>query len=81
MTTDPEATQALYSMYPLKIRHWLDQRGGLTPHMIFLSGRELAAMYQPCGLDFAGLFALGTSATETIAQLPRREFERSRIIL
>jgi hypothetical protein len=33
------------------VRHWIDQHGGLTPHMIFLSGRELAAMYRPCYLD------------------------------
>jgi hypothetical protein len=23
----------------------------LTPHMIYLTGRELAAMYRPCYLD------------------------------
>jgi hypothetical protein len=44
--TDPEATQSLYSMYPFEVRHWIDQRGGLTPHLISLSGRELAAMYR-----------------------------------
>jgi hypothetical protein len=49
--TNPEATQTLYSMYPFEVRHWIDQRGGLTPHMIFLSGRELTAMYRPCYLD------------------------------
>jgi hypothetical protein len=49
--TNPEATQSLYSMYPSEVRRWIDQRGGLTPHMIFLSGRELAAMYRPCYLD------------------------------
>jgi hypothetical protein len=49
--TNPEATHTLYSMYPFEIRHWIDQRGGLTPRMIFLSGRELAAMYRPCYLD------------------------------
>jgi hypothetical protein len=48
---DPEATQNLYSMYPFEVRRWIDQRGGLSPHMIFLSGRELAAMYRPCYLD------------------------------
>src|SRR5580700_7772672 len=50
-TTNPEATQTLYSMYPFEVRRWLDQRGGLTPRMIFLSGRQLAAMYRPCYLD------------------------------
>ena len=49
--TNPEATQTLYSIYPVEVRRWIDQRGGLTPHLIFLSGRELAAMYRPCYLD------------------------------
>jgi hypothetical protein len=49
--TDPDATQTLYSMYPFDVRRWIDQRGGLSPRMIFLSGRELVAMYRPCYLD------------------------------
>jgi hypothetical protein len=49
--SNPEATQTLYSMYPFEVRRWIDQRGGLTPQMIFLSGRQLAAMYRPCYLD------------------------------
>src|SRR5467141_1936745 len=49
--SNPEATQTLYSMYPFEVRRWIDQRGGLTPHMIFLSGRELAGMFRPCYLD------------------------------
>jgi hypothetical protein len=49
--SNPEATQTLYSMYPFEVRRWIDQRGGLTPQMIFLSGRELAGMYRPCFLN------------------------------
>jgi hypothetical protein len=49
--TDPEATRTLYSMYPFEVRRWIDQRGGLSPRMIFLSGRELAALYRPCYVD------------------------------
>ena len=49
--TNTEATRTLYLMYPLEVRHWIDQRGGLTPHMIFLSGRELASMFRPCYAD------------------------------
>jgi hypothetical protein len=49
--TNPEATQMLYSMYPSPIRHWISQRGGLTPRMIFLHGRALQALYKPCYLD------------------------------
>jgi hypothetical protein len=49
--TNPEATQMLYSMYPSRIRHWIAARGGLTPHMIFLRGKQLTSMYKPCYLD------------------------------
>lgn len=48
---NPEATQRLYSMYPFGVRHWIDQRGGLNSRLIFLSGRQLAAMYRPCHID------------------------------
>jgi hypothetical protein len=49
--TNPEATQMLYSMYPSAVRRWIAARGGLTPHMIFLHGRQLTSMYKPCYLD------------------------------
>lgn len=49
--TNPEATQMLLSMYPSAVRRWIAQRGGLTPHMIFLRGRQLMGMYRPCYLD------------------------------
>ena len=49
--TNPEATRMLFSMYPPNIRRWINQRGGLRPRMIFLSGRQLASMYRPCYLD------------------------------
>ena len=48
--TNPEATQMLYSMYPSPVKHWIAQRGGLTPHMIFLRGKQLRAMYRPCSM-------------------------------
>ena len=49
--TNPEATQMLYSMYPASIKRWITQRGGLTPHMLFLHGKQLAGMYRPCFMD------------------------------
>ena len=49
--TNPEATHMLYLMYPSAVRHWIKRRGGLTRHMIFLRGRQLADMYRPCYLD------------------------------
>jgi hypothetical protein len=48
---NPEATSDLFSMYPARVRRWIASRGGLTPRMIFLRGRQLAAMYRPCYLD------------------------------
>jgi hypothetical protein len=49
--TNNEATQMLYSMYPAQVRHWISARGGLTPHMLFLRGKQLMSMYKPCYLD------------------------------
>jgi len=46
--TSAEATQALIDVYPAAIRTWLARRGGLSPRMKFLQGRELAAMYRTC---------------------------------
>jgi len=48
MMTNPDATMMLYSMYPTPVRRWISARGGLTPQMIFLRGRQLQSMYQPC---------------------------------
>jgi hypothetical protein len=49
--TNLEATQMLYSLYPPPVKRWIAQRGGLTPRMIFLRGKELLSMYKPCYLD------------------------------
>src|SRR5436305_15261159 len=49
--TNLEATQMLYSMYPSEVRRWIARRGGLTPRMIFLHGKQLQAMYKPCYMD------------------------------
>jgi len=48
--TNPGATRMLYSMYPSQVRHWIANRGGLSPRMIFLRGKQLEAMYRPCYL-------------------------------
>ena len=49
--TNAEATQMLYSMYPSPVKRWISARGGLTPRMIFLRGKQLQALYKPCYLD------------------------------
>jgi hypothetical protein len=67
--TNPEATQMLYSMYPSAIKHWIAARGGLTPHMIFLRGKQLEAMYRPC-LDAQASVAKPSAALRRAARLP-----------
>ena len=62
--TNPEATQMLYSMYPSSVKRWISARGGLTPRMIFLRGKQLQALYKPCYLDAQA------SATKTPAPAP-----------
>jgi hypothetical protein len=49
--TNPEATHMLYSMYPSQVKRWIAHRGGLTPRMLFLKGKQLQSMYKPCYLD------------------------------
>jgi hypothetical protein len=60
--TNPEATQMLYSMYPSAVRRWIAARGGLTPRMIFLRGKQLLSMYKPCYLDAEAAVPRSTSA-------------------
>jgi hypothetical protein len=42
------ASQAMMEVYPAELRLWITRRGGLTPKMIFLQGRELAQIVPPC---------------------------------
>jgi hypothetical protein len=48
MSCNREATMMLYSMYPTRVQRWIAARGGLTPLMILLRGKQLQAMYLPC---------------------------------
>jgi hypothetical protein len=46
--TSRGGTQLLMAVYPQEVRQWLARKGGLTPRMVYLYGRELAAMYPTC---------------------------------
>ena len=46
--TSRAATRLLMEIYPHQVRSWISRRGGLSQRMIYLSGRELAAMYPTC---------------------------------
>lgn len=41
-------TRALWNIYPPAVRQWIRRNGGLAREMIFLRGRDLAELYQPC---------------------------------
>jgi hypothetical protein len=46
--TSKAATKLLMDIYPERVRHWIKDRGGLSPRMMYLTGRELASMVQSC---------------------------------
>jgi hypothetical protein len=41
-------TRLVMRLYPPAIRGWIERHGGLTPRLIGLRGRELAALYSAC---------------------------------
>ena len=44
----PEATRIVTQTYPAGVRAWIKKRGGLSQKVIYLRGRELAALYPRC---------------------------------
>ena len=47
--TSPMGTQALWNIYPNKVRSWIGRNGGLSRKMIFLQGHELSRIVPACG--------------------------------
>ncbi len=43
-----EATRTVTASYPAAVRTWIKKRGGLTQKVIYLRGKELAALYPRC---------------------------------
>jgi hypothetical protein len=48
LRSKPEATDLVLSVYPEPVRDWIVRHGGLTSRVIYLRGRELAALYPTC---------------------------------
>jgi hypothetical protein len=46
--TSQAGTQALWDTYPDSVQRWITRHGGLSRHMIFLQGRDLAAIVPSC---------------------------------
>jgi hypothetical protein len=65
------ATQHMMNIYRPELQGWINARGGLTPHMIFLKGTELNGMVQACSeADIA--------TAQQIASAPRPKSHPSR---
>jgi len=47
-SAEPLASELVLAAYPPPVRHWIEQRGGLTSRLLLLRGRELAGMYRMC---------------------------------
>jgi len=47
--TSPMGTQALWNIYPNKVRSWIGRHGGLSRKMLFLQGDELTSIVPSCG--------------------------------
>ena len=43
-----EATKAVIATYPPSVQAWIKRHGGLKPDLIYLRGRQLAALYPRC---------------------------------
>jgi len=41
-------SRLVMSYYPPQIRRWIERHGGLTPRLVQLRGRDLAALYHTC---------------------------------
>jgi hypothetical protein len=46
--TSRGGTKLLMDVYPQRVRNWIAKRGGLTPQMKYMAGRELYTMVRPC---------------------------------
>jgi hypothetical protein len=47
--TSALGTEALWKVYPGRVRHWISRHGGLSRRMIYLQGRELSSIVPICG--------------------------------
>jgi hypothetical protein len=46
--TSPMGTQALWNIYPVSVRHWINRHGGLSRRMIYMEGHSLNGIVASC---------------------------------
>jgi hypothetical protein len=60
------ATQVMMDVYPPELRRWIGRRGGLSPRLLLLQGRELTAIVPTCGGAAPGLTAVSSRNTRIL---------------
>src|SRR5262245_15952882 len=72
-------TQDLMKTYPAPVRAWIARRGGLTPKMKYLRGRDLTAIVAPCNGSRAASAPrtkrIGGTGQVTDSNTPRASFD------
>ncbi len=63
--TSAPGTEALWKVYPGKVRHWIKRHGGLSRRMIYLQGRDLAGIVPICGSQHARRHTRSTRRVST----------------
>jgi len=67
--------------YPAPVRAWIARHGGLTPKMMYLRGRDLAAIVAPCNSSRAHLLShaerFGGVHQVADTNTPRASFEQA----
>lgn len=48
-TRSDQASDYLMKLYPPRLRNWILRQGGLTEHMLLLTGQELHKLFRSCG--------------------------------
>lgn len=48
--TSVPGTDELWKFYPNRVRYWIRRHGGLSRHMIYMQGRDLAGIVPSCGV-------------------------------
>src|SRR6516164_5581052 len=74
----PSGTRDLMETYPAPVRAWIGKHGGLTPKMIYLRGRDLAAIVPPCTSSVASASRakrLSGTHQATDANMPRASLD------
>ena len=59
----PSGTRELMKTYPAPVRAWIARQGGLSPNMMFLRGRDLAAIVPLCESESRSTQAQQTGGT------------------